>query len=117
MEFEISLNDLVFHAFHGVYEEERKLGNEFRVTLSVRILCIPDHKLDDLNNTISYAELYEIVEKEMKTPRNLIETLALDIATNIKERYPAVLSGNITITKVHPPIEGMTGSASVSLYF
>ena len=117
MDFEISLNDLRFYAYHGVEEFEREFGNKFNVSLSVKIPYDSRIREDDLNFTVSYADLYSIVEAEMLIPRNLLETVAVGIAGKIKERFPIVTGGKIRIEKDRPPIPGMLGSASVILNF
>ena len=116
MKFEISLNNLKFYSFHGVLEEERRLGNEYDVSLMVEVECEKVEK-DELSSTVSYADLYDIITAEMAIPRNLLEKVAYEIARRTKERFPQVLSGKITVTKLRPPIEGMLGTASVSLVF
>lgn len=117
MEFEISLNDLRFYAFHGVFEEENKMGNEFRVDLAVTIPYDDSFEKDQLSEIVSYADLYEIIEKQMKKPSKLLEKVSLSIAKEIKEAFPQILRGKIRIEKVRPPVKGMLGSASVSLKF
>ena len=117
MEFEIVLNDLRFYAFHGVYEEERLKGNDFLVNLSVFIPVVAGIQDDELANTVSYADLFEIVKEEMVNPCNLLETLALKIARRIRKTFPEVVRGRVSIEKKRPPITGMEGSASVALSF
>ena len=117
MFFEINLNNLVFYAHHGVMEEERRLGNEFHVDLSVLLPSGKDLELDKIENTISYVDLYSIVKEEMNLPRNLLEKVALNISERIKSQYPQIQGGKIRIEKVRPPIEGMIGTASITLTF
>ena len=116
-EFEITLADLAFHAHHGVMPQETKVGNEFIVTVSVRIPC-PDNILDDdLDATISYADIHGIVAEEMGKPRQLLETVAASIMMRLKSTWRQILGGTITICKSTPPIEGIIGSARVTLNF
>ena len=117
LSFEISLNNLRFFAYHGVLDFERESGNEFIVNLTVKTpfdIRVGD---DDLAGTVSYADLYQIVSDVMATPKKLLEKVAYEIAALIKEKYPVISSGFITIEKVHPPIPGILGSASVRLNF
>lgn len=116
-EYEITLADLRFHAFHGVMPQETKVGNEFVVTVSVRIPYSADILDDDLDATISYADIYEIVEEEMKKPKKLLETVAALISKRILAHWSQVSSGEITICKSTPPISGITGNAEVRLFF
>ena len=117
MEFEISLKDLRFFARHGVMPFEREMGNEFKVDLLIKLPCDDRFEDDSLDNTVSYADLFEIVADEMNTPRKLLETVALNIAKKIRNYYPQVMKGKITIEKMRPPIVGMIGKAAVSLEF
>lgn len=117
MEFEISLENLSFFGYHGVMEEEKRLGNEFKVWISIWLPIFDNWGEDSIDSTISYAELYEIVNKEMEIPRNLLETVAFRIGKEIRRRFPNISKGKVKIEKVRPPIPGMLGSASVSLLF
>lgn len=116
-EFEITLADLRFHSFHGVMPQETKVGNEFCVSVSVRIPYSPDILNDDLDATISYADIYEIVSAEIKTPKKLLETVAARIRHEILSRWSNICGGEITISKSTPPITGITGCAKVRLFF
>lgn len=115
--FEIALNKLRFFARHGVLDFERESGNEFIVDLSVRIPFDKRIVDDELEGTVSYADLYEIVKEEMEVPRKLLEKVANEIAIRIKEKFPEVTMGFIKIEKVRPPIPTLLGSASVTLNF
>ena len=117
MDFEIKLHDLLFYGFHGVMEHEREFGNEFRVNLSVKIPYRRGIDEDDLDATVSYAILYDIVSEEMSHPHKLLEKVAIQISKRIKAEFPYVISGRIEIEKSRPPIRGMLGSASVVLNF
>lgn len=117
MRFEIALNDLRFHSRIGVAKQERTVGNEFAVSLTVSIPYTDGAAGDDLSATISYADIYDIVKAEMGKPRQLLEAAAAAIARGIREKWPEILSGHITICKSTPPITGITGNATVTLIF
>jgi dihydroneopterin aldolase len=108
----ITLSNLWFHAFHGLYPEEQKTGNEFTINLAATY--IPDEEtITEIGHTVNYAELYAIIKKEMQTPKALLETLAMEIAAKIREQYPQVTAVEISIQKLHPPIKGFTGNVGV----
>lgn len=117
MDFEINLKNLLFYSYHGVMEEERIIGNEYKVNLAVFLHINSDFEKDDLDLTISYVKLFEIVKEEMGKPRKLLETVAYSIAKRIISNFEIVTGGRIEIEKMHPPIPSMLGSASVSLNF
>lgn len=116
--FRISLENLHFHAFHGVFPQEQTVGNEFIVTASVMISAdnfSPEE--DDLEKTISYASLFEIVKTEMETPRRLLESVAVAIANRFRTEWKEIQSGQIKIVKVAPPIPDCQGSSAVEYFF
>ncbi len=113
----VFISEARFHAFHGVLEQERKVGNEFSVSLSVEVPDTVGMKEDCLEGTVSYADLYEIIADEMKKPRKLLEAVAVAIVNRIISEFKTVSSGSVTITKIHPPITGMSGQAGVTYNF
>ena len=108
----VQLKDVRFFAYHGIYKEELKTGNEFEINLIV--YHKPGRKkIKSIRQTINYVSLYELVKEEMQNPRQLLETLAMEITDSIKAAFLRVKEVKITITKVHPPIVNFTGSVSV----
>lgn len=116
MEFEISLDNLKFYAYHGIFDHEKRDGNEFEVNLSVKFTAIPREHLypENLQTTISYVALFSIVKGEMEMPRQLLETVGRNIVEKIKRDFPFCTSIVCRITKTSPPISQFSGSASVT---
>lgn len=112
---QISLKGMEFFAFHGVYEEERVKGNKFEVDLTINYPF--EDKVDDdqLENTIDYAELYELVKAVMDKPANLLEHLAVSIGNAITRDFPQIEKTTITVTKFNPPINGRCEKAEVTV--
>ena len=111
--FDIQLHRLRFFARHGVYEEERSIGNDFEVNLSMTVRA-PKERLDSIEQTINYAEVYRIVAEIFVVPQALLETLAQQMAEAIRQSFPAVKKLSIQIIKLHPPIASFTGAVSVT---
>lgn len=105
---------------HGVTDQERRVGNEFEINLSVEVPnAYKAMASDNLSDTINYAELVEIVKHEMSVPSRLIENVAGRIRDAIMQRWglmsadkPYVAGGNITIAKLAPPIAAQLSSVS-----
>lgn len=113
----IRLEKIRFFARHGVFEHERRDGNEFEVNLCVEYPS-PEVSLlaeDDLEHTISYVDLYNLVKEEMEKPQRLLETVASSILKRIKSEFPQTTSTCCKITKLSPPIPGFIGKVSVEL--
>jgi dihydroneopterin aldolase len=68
--YTIYLNNLRFHAYHGLFDEEKIIGNEFVV--NVEIVLLNEQIISDLNQSIDYSKVYEIIKDIMKTPTPLL---------------------------------------------
>jgi dihydroneopterin aldolase len=109
----VELNQLRFFAFHGVYAEELKTGNEFEV--NVKIHFETDKELIvHLHDTVNYVKAYHIVRSYMEHPEPLLETVAMKITDEIHTEFPSVKSVDIQIVKLHPPIVNFTGRVAVT---
>lgn len=112
----ITLQALRFYAYHGVLPQERVVGADYEVTLSVTIPATASAcEHDQLEGTVNYAALYELVRTEMGVPANLLEHLAWRIGQRIRTAFPIVESLRISITKVNPPIGASCAGATVTL--
>ncbi len=108
----IHLNNLQFHSFHGVYEEERILGNNYEVNVSLDIAG--DAPVNDLDQTVNYESVYAIIAERMKVPTALLETVAQDLAQLIQSACPGIRSVNVHIEKKFPPLTAFRGSVGVT---
>lgn len=103
----ILLEGMVFYGYHGVHEEEQRLGQRFVVDIEASCDLSPASAMDDVEATVSYSNLFRltraIVEGE---PRKLIETVAEQVASEILATYPAVEEIVVTVRKPEAPIKG-----------
>lgn len=98
---------------HGVFAEEAIIGNEFEVNLTLLIEA-PETKVNSLDETINYAEVYRITKELFSVRRRLLETLAMEIAEALKSAFPQLLEISVQIQKLNPPISSFTGTVSVT---
>ncbi len=109
----INLHNLKFYSFHGVLEEEKLSGNDYEVNADVEF-HEEEAVIHSLSQTINYVDLFEIIKDRMQKPSPLLETVVMDIGKEISEKYTSVRSINISLKKLHPPIEGINGSVGVT---
>lgn len=109
----ISLNNVRFRAYHGLYPEERQKGNDFVVNMQVSYPS-PAGTITALEETIDYAALFEIINAAMQQPVDLLETLIQTISHNVHRQYPQINEVIVSIEKLNPPIDRFTGSAAVT---
>ena len=107
----ISLNYLRFWAFHGVYEEERKVGNDYEVNVEVSFYT--RKKITHLKQTADYSRLHAIISDEMQKPRMLLETFLMELAEAVHNEFPELKKIDVSIRKLHPPIPGIVGNVAV----
>jgi dihydroneopterin aldolase len=109
----VEINRLRFFAFHGLYEEEKKTGNEFEVT--VRVSFNTGHEvITKLHDTINYVRLHTIIKEMMLHAEKLLETVAMKIAERIKDEFSNTAFVEVRIDKLNPPIIHFTGHVSVT---
>lgn len=108
----IHLHKLLFHSFHGVYEEEQLLGNEFEVNADIELDT--NEQLTKLRQTVNYVTVYEVIKKRMQQSTPLLETVAQELAQLIHKIDDRIKSVSITIKKLSPPIENFQGEVGVS---
>lgn len=112
---EIFLRDVRLYARHGVMPQERTVGAEFAVSLSVAYDISRAIATDDVAHTLSYADLLSLVQREMAVPSNLLEHVAGRIARAVLATWPEADSVSIELTKLNPPMGALCGGAGVSL--
>ena len=114
---EIMLRGLVFFGRHGVNPEETELGQRFGVDLTVRLDLAEATSSDELDDTVSYSDLYKLVRDEMEgSPSRLIEHLAGRLLNKVLAFDPRIQEAEVTVVKLHPPMKGITaGDVAVHL--
>lgn len=116
MNSRIFIAGLRMRACHGVLPQERIVGGDFEVNLSVEYDISRAMATDDVADTLSYADLSDLVRREMAVPSNLLEHVAGRIAKAIIERWPQVQSVSLSITKLNPPMGADCDGAGVELH-
>ena len=109
MEYRIVLTRMEFHALHGCYELERKVGNRFTVDLELTA------ELDDVRKTVNYLTAYEVVEMQMRITQHTIERVATNIIEAVYATFPQVRHVKCTVSKLAPPLGGKLEKVSVVL--
>ena len=110
------INNMQFHAFHGVFEQETKVGNTFFVDLKLGADLSKACESDQLEDAINYASVFNEVKSVMKKPCKLIEHLAENICQELKKAFPKIQTIEIKVSKINPPILGQLDSVSVILF-
>ncbi len=108
----ISLDKLVFFGYHGLYAEEKKLGNTYIVDVIIDSTA-KQSSINHLEQTIDYVHVYALIKKWMAIPTPLLETLAGNMVDDILNTEVLAEKVMVKITKQHLPIAEFEGTASV----
>lgn len=111
----IEINNLKIRARHGVLMQERTVGNDFIVTVHLRCPILPAMLNDDVDSTLDYAEVVEIIKTEMVQPSALIEHVAGRIHKHLCDSFPQIEGGMIKVAKLRPPIPVQIDNAAVKI--
>jgi dihydroneopterin aldolase len=104
----IILHNLSFYGYHGVMEEEKKLGQKFLVDIELYLDLQKAGQTDNLNYTISYDTVYEIVKRIITEEKFcLLEALAERICCEILDSFKRISKIKIKIKKPEAPISGI----------
>lgn len=112
----VILTGLEVNGRHGCSEEERKHLQPFVVDVELYLDLSRAGKSDDLGDTIDYAAVISDIKKIVGgTSRNLIETVAQEIADLLLRRYLLLDGVKIVLHKVAPPVKEKFAGAAVEI--
>lgn len=111
----IDINNLHVYAHHGVMAQERVVGNDFSVSASLYFNCDAPMQYDHIAGSINYADVIDIICREMDKPANLLERVAARLHKTLTAQFPQITSGSITVAKIAPPIPVQLDSVSFTI--
>lgn len=111
----ISINDMRFYAHHGCFEQERAIGTHFRVDLSFTTDTKAAEVSDNIADTVSYLDVYQVVKEEMMKPSHLLEHVARRVGERVLSNFPTVDCLKVKVSKLNPPLGGQMDSVGVEL--
>ena len=119
MPLTIQVEGINVYGTHGVYDQEKKNGQDFRVDLLVElkenILNFENYKYESFDNTINYENLVnEVINVSDNNSFDLIETFAYEILNSLR-KYNNILKATVTIHKPSSPLKELVEDISVTV--
>jgi 7,8-dihydroneopterin aldolase/epimerase/oxygenase len=112
----LALRGLRAHGHHGVFDFERRDGQEFIVDVELGLDTRDAASGDDLSRTVHYGELAEKLHQAITSdPVDLIETLAQRLA-DVCLAEPAVDWAEVTVHKPEAPIRVAFHDVSLTIH-
>ena len=100
----ITVEGIRVFAYHGHLPEEAILGGHFTVNVWVTVDTTEVEKTDDLNHTVDYVRVIELVKEQMATRSSMIEHPAKRIVDAILPLHK-VQKVKVEVEKIQPPID------------
>lgn len=112
----INIDGLVVFAHHGVYEEEKNLGQKFVLDVKLGLDIRKPGRTVDLDQSVHYGELsHFIMEEFARVSHDLIETAVSLLIDQILAKYPVLDWVELTVKKPWAPINLPLDTVSVQL--
>jgi dihydroneopterin aldolase len=112
----IKLTGIWAFGYHGVFDHEAKNGQDFFVDLEISLDLTKASKSDELNETVDYGALTDLVVEEITGERvALIEKLAGRIADRAKSKFPQIEKISVTVHKPKAPVSAQVADISVTI--
>ena len=109
----IRIANLRIFAHHGVLPQERVVGAYFILNVAIDTDVSRAMATDELEGTVSYAAVYEVVKAEMAVPSQLLEHVGGRICRAVLNRFPAATAIRLEILKENPPMGADVRGAGV----
>ena len=112
----ILMNNMVFYGFHGIYPEERKLGQRFNVSITIYTDDRLDSEIKDLKDTVDYTKIYDNVKHIMEIQKfHLLEDCANSIIINILQDFNLARGVKVLIEKPAVPMNAALSYVAVEM--
>lgn len=115
MEYRILLCGMEFHAFHGCYDLEQKVGNRFTVDLEIGTELGDVAKEDNVLKAVNYLTVYELTREQMRCTQRTVERVATNIIDALYSEFKQIRHVKCTVSKLAPPLGGKVEKVSVIL--
>ncbi|WP_448852747.1 dihydroneopterin aldolase [Corynebacterium sp. 335C] len=101
----IELTGLRARGFHGVFEHERREGQDFVCDVTLWADLSAAAASDDLADTVSYADVADVAHGVLTgEPRDLIETVSAEIADAVMAMSELIHAVEVRVHKPQAPI-------------
>jgi len=111
----ITVEGIKVFAYHGHLPEEAVLGGHFIVNVWVTADTSVVERTDNLNDTVDYVKIIEIVKQQMDIRSDMIECPAKRIVDVILSLNNKIQKVKVELEKIQPPIDATFDKISVTI--
>ena len=104
----IRIKNATFYGYHGVSNEEQYVGGKFEADIDIHTDFSDAATTDDLTKTVDYYQVYSFLNQfTVKRKYYLIESLAIEIATELLIKFDRIIKVAVRVRKNNPPLGGV----------
>lgn len=107
----LSIVGAEYYAYHGVKDEEKKIGGKYEVDLDLYYDATTAVLKDDVKYSVNYEEALFCVSEVIigDESYNLVETLCSDILNLLMDKFDNLEIANVRIRKMSAPMRRVVG--------
>ncbi len=114
----INVTKLALFAYHGVNDEEQKLGQRFYIDMALVVAPVAATRTDKLDDTISYEDVIHCAEDAfLEKKYRTIERAAYAVGDAIMGRFPTIQTLSVTVHKPSAPVAAIFDDVTVTVDF
>lgn len=111
----IILEKMQFYAYHGCFAEERTVGTGYELDLILDLDISQAGKTDQLEHTLNYQLVYDVVKEQMSITSNLVEHVAQRIVDELLSSFSQINQVELSLSKMNPPLGGQLKCVTIKL--
>jgi len=111
----IKVKNIRVYAHHGCLPEETKIGSDYRVDIKIKTNLKRSSTNDELEDTVDYVFLNNVVIEEMAIPSKLLESVAQRILNRFFKDNKLISKATVSVSKINPPIGGDVEMVTIKL--
>ena len=113
----IKITNLKVFAYHGVFEEEKKEGQDFYINATLYLDLHTSGKSDNLDDALNYGEVSHFINRIfVEKSYDLIEAACENLCQKLLLEYSKLQAVEIELQKPHAPIGLPFENVSVTMY-
>jgi 7,8-dihydroneopterin aldolase/epimerase/oxygenase len=105
----IEIEGMYFYAWHGHFDVEQLVGNDFVVDVTLETDCSLPAVSDKLDDALNYQAVYDVVTKEMMEKSRLLENVVKRILDALEAQFPMIQKATVKVSKINPAIDSEGG--------
>jgi len=115
MKHTVAVHGIKLYAYHGCLDAEAAIGGHYIVDVIIQTDFSDAMHSDELDKTVDYVDVNNIVKREMAIRSKLIEHVGQRIHTAIHNEIENTHEVEVKITKLTPPINGDVDHVAITI--